>query len=152
MGKILLSCDTNSGNPRDCVEWAVAALCESLDSPTLRILAGLDGELNGFEVRDYMEKALKELGVDLLSGADAASVYARDLAREVIDSNESVSANLKTLSGLYTTYDLDDLRDFYFLHWAFVDLENGDDQHYWEGATKANIEDIVRKKCIQYVG
>ena len=67
-------------------------------------------------------------------------------------SNESVSANLKILSGLYTTYDLDDLRDFYFLHWAFVDLENGDDQHYWEGATKANIEDIVRKKCIQYVG
>ena len=104
MGKILLSCDTNSGNPRDCVEWAVAALCESLDCPTLRNLAGLDGELNGFEVRDYMEKALKELGVDLLSGADAASVYARYLAREVIDSNESVSANLKTLSGLYTTY------------------------------------------------
>lgn len=151
IGKVYRYCITSKGNPADCVKWAEAALCEDFDSPSLRMLAGLGEPLNFFEVKEYTEAALKELGIEIPSGAEAVSAYAKDIALDIINHPESIRLNLKKLFELCIAHDLqDDIYDFYLLYCAWGDCDYGESQHYWEGATKDNIESLVIKKCYEY--
>jgi hypothetical protein len=68
-GKVIWFCGTNDGKASDCVEWAENALGNGFDSMHLRILAGLEAPLNQFEVREYAEKALNDLSIELQHGA-----------------------------------------------------------------------------------
>jgi hypothetical protein len=77
LGKVFWFCGTNDGIAQDCVDWALQALCEGLDSPSLRILAGLEPLLNSFEVLGYTKKTLKELGINELVGVEAVLAYSR---------------------------------------------------------------------------
>ena len=152
IGKVFRYCSTNKGDPSDCVKWAEAALCEDFDTPSLRILAGLSDPLNFFEVKSYAEAALKELGIEIPSSTQSVSAYAKDIAHDIINSPISVRENLKKLFDLCIAHDYqDDIFDFYLLHCALNDFDYGDVQHYWEGATKDNIESIVIEKCNEYI-
>lgn len=52
---------------QDYVEWAVGALMEDFDSPSLGILATLDigGPVSQFEAREYFLKAVRELALPI---------------------------------------------------------------------------------------
>lgn len=53
-------------NVQDYVSWAVNALADGFDSPSLAILAGLDyGEISQTEAPDYFLKAVKELNLPI---------------------------------------------------------------------------------------
>jgi len=148
IGKVFRYCSTNMGDPSDCVKWAEAALCEDFDTPSLRILAGLNDPLNFFEVKSYAEAALKELGIQIPSASQAVSAYAKD----IIQNPETIRLNLKKLSDLCIEHEYqDDIYDFYLRHCALGDFDYGEVQYYWEGATKDNIESIVVKKCNEYI-
>jgi hypothetical protein len=43
------------------------------------------------------------------------------------------------------------LRDFYLLHHAWERLQTDEVQWYWPGATKDNIDDIIRDRAIEFV-
>ena len=63
-------------------EAAVSALDAGLDSPALRVLAGLsNAELD--EARELLETALMELGVPVPTARDAIMVLARIAASEI---------------------------------------------------------------------
>jgi len=51
--------------PEDYVEWAVQLLCEGFDSPSLRILAGLDLKFQRDEIEPYFTETCKELDIDI---------------------------------------------------------------------------------------
>ncbi|MEZ7955642.1 MAG: hypothetical protein QMC23_05380 [Rubritalea sp.] len=147
-GKVIMFCGTNRGDAKDCVNWAVDEMCNGEDSPSLRILAGLTPPLSSFEVRDYASKALRELGLSVIQGSDAITAYAHDLIKEIIDTPNSMSLNLRILCDMCIDEDhLDDINDFYTLRWAFDDLQDAEVQWYWEGATQSNIEEIVLNQC-----
>ena len=64
---------------------ACSALAEGPDSPSLRILAGLDGK-DHVEVRTYLEKVLHELeGEKLPTRDEAAWIIVRHLIDAIID-------------------------------------------------------------------
>lgn len=67
IGKVLLYCSSDTGDPADCVSWAQLALENGIDSSNLRILSGLDKPFNSFEVRDYTQRALHELNIEVPS-------------------------------------------------------------------------------------
>ncbi len=51
---------------RDCINWAVKALVDGFDSPSLLILAGLDYKLTPhMEISNYFLKAVKELNLPI---------------------------------------------------------------------------------------
>jgi len=152
LGKIFWICGTGCGDSKDCVDWATMALCSGADSPSLRILAGLDPQSNGFEIRDYTRKALEELGIKPLSGVESVLAYARDLAEEIVENSQKLRANLNTLYQLCHTNDyLAELHDFYLLDCAYTDFDHQDVQYYWQGATKENIEAIAIQACQDYI-
>jgi hypothetical protein len=62
---------------------AVAALQEGFDSPTLRVLAGSDGE-PGDELERLLRKALSELVISFPTPAEAGLSLARHVAAEVV--------------------------------------------------------------------
>lgn len=151
IGKVFRYCSTSKGEPSDCVKWAEAALNENFDSPSLRILAGLCDPLNFFEVKDYAEAALSELGIEIPCGSRVVSAYAKDIADDIINNPETIRLSLKKLFELCIAHDYqDDIYDFYLLHCAWGDFDHGEFQHYWDGATKENIESIVIEKCKEY--
>lgn len=151
IGKVFRYCGTSKGAPSDCVKWAQTALCEDFDTPSLRVLAGLSDPLNFFEVKEYTEAALKELGIEIPSGDKAVSAYAKDLARDIFNHPERIRLHLKKLYELCIAHDYqDDLYDFYLLQCAWDDFDYGEVQYYWEGATKDNIKNIVIEKCYEY--
>jgi len=152
VGKVLWFCGTDDGRASDCVEWAERALIEGLDSHNLRILAGLEAPLNHFEVREYAEKALKDLQIELRHGEPAVILYAKDLAAEIISSPEKLRKNLNQLFILCHSNDyISELYDFYLLECAYTDFDYSDVQWYWKGATKENIDSIVLEECRKFL-
>ncbi len=53
----------DSAKPEDYVEWAVERLCEGLDTPSLRILAGVNTRFDRDKIEPYFEKTCKELNI-----------------------------------------------------------------------------------------
>ncbi len=91
-------CGANRGDAQDCIQWAIDALCAGADSPTLRILAGLTPPLYSYEVREYATKALKEVGIEIPTGKDAVSAYARNLIEDIVVDPACMQDRLHILS------------------------------------------------------
>jgi hypothetical protein len=152
IGAMLLYCTTSKGNPSDCVEWAEVALCKNFDTPSLRILAGLNPPLNSFEVKSYSTAALKELGIDIPPASRAISIYAIELAQEIIQQPKTIRSNTKKLFQLCIDHDYrNDIYTFYLLYFALTDLDHKGIQYYWQDATEENIEAIIINNCHEYI-
>ncbi|HSG31547.1 MAG TPA: hypothetical protein VLB82_08385 [Thermodesulfobacteriota bacterium] len=152
IGKVLLFLSTDSGDPSDCISWAEEALHNGFDSPSLRILAGLDKPLNSFEVNEYTTRALHELNIKIPSESEAVDEYASELVLLIIDHPERMRDVLKLLSDLAISTEFqDNIFDYYLLNGAYEDLDIKDVQYYWEGANKKNIEQIVLDRCKSWI-
>jgi hypothetical protein len=68
------------------VRWAVGALVEGYDVPSLRVLAGLDltGWPNSFEAEALVEAALHELGIPEMDRGTRARLYVREISAAII--------------------------------------------------------------------
>src|SRR5262245_61005665 len=69
----------------DYTDWAGEMLVLGYDSPSLRILAGLDKFVSTFEAEDYFLKSVKELDLNLPDPDTAVRAYACEIARRVVD-------------------------------------------------------------------
>jgi hypothetical protein len=78
----------DNGEPlgRNAVQWAVDALADGHDAPSIRILAGLDltGWPNSFEAEALVEAALRELGVPETDRVSRALAYVREVAAAIV--------------------------------------------------------------------
>ncbi|MEM7065000.1 MAG: hypothetical protein AAF572_17805 [Cyanobacteria bacterium P01_B01_bin.77] len=151
-GNVILFCQSDFGHAVDCVDWALDALCAGEDSPSLRILAGLTPPFYSLEVRQYAIKALKELGIEIPAGEDVIASCARALIEDILIDPECMEERLSILHKLYICADYrEDLHDFDLLYWAFDDLQAGEVQYYWDGATRENIHEIVLDRCREWI-
>ena len=134
------------------VDWAVRLLTEGADTPSLRIMAGLRAPLDYLEITRLLDRTLDELGVPALARDEAVNAYAQDLVGELVRNQESMQAVLEELSQLCvaTSYS-STLLPFYLLHFARSDLATQTDQHYWEGADRSNIDQIVRDEAKRWL-
>ncbi|MGK7905612.1 MAG: hypothetical protein AB4040_00070 [Synechococcus sp.] len=62
---LLLHRSMGSAIPQHYILWAVECLGEGLDTPSLRILAGLNVQLESTEVEPYFQKTCQELNIEL---------------------------------------------------------------------------------------
>ena len=67
------------------VDWAVDALVGGWDSPSLRILAGLEKPPNEFEVDHFVARLAHELGIALPDRKGLTDQYALAIARDIVD-------------------------------------------------------------------
>lgn len=138
-------------NTDECIDWALELVELGCESHNLLILAGLSKPTNYFETIDYLEKSFKELSIVPKENEDAIISYCFFYINEM-----SKGLHLKRNLALIYKFCMDhgydkNVYDFYLLHWAWDDFMYGDDTHYWDGATKENIEDIVIKTSIDWI-
>jgi hypothetical protein len=128
----------------ESVEWALSLLDRGLDSRSLRILAGMTSPLNHFELSDLRDRVLDELSPPELNEADPVTSYVREIVGEALGNSRTLGEVFREVSELSIALGYpSELRSFYLLRFAWEDLQNGDVQWYWPGATRENIDDIM---------
>ena len=61
---LLLHRSLGAALPQDYIDWAVDQLASGVDTPNIRILAGLSAKLDTEEIESYFRKVCLELGID----------------------------------------------------------------------------------------
>jgi hypothetical protein len=67
---LMLNRSLGSAFPDQYVDWAVERLCDGSDTPSLRILAGLNPRCETAEIEEYFLKTCRELEIDCVKPAE----------------------------------------------------------------------------------
>lgn len=107
------------------VEWAARALEAGLDSPSLRILAGLEIRDHD-EVEDRVRHTMRELSITALEGRAVAMPIAMHFAREALQRRIDESTLVRRLHEVFGAFDA---RSDQATIWRSFD---DDQDRYWE--------------------
>lgn len=125
------------------IGWAVAALQQGADSPSLRTLAGIDPE--DLELESYLNAAAAELGRERPEPRDAHLAYALRIARAALDRHQPWRETIAELYVLYLRGNYDVRLDrFLYLEDDLELMECGEHPLHTVGLTLDNAEVIVR--------
>lgn len=121
------------------IDWAVEMLEYGYETENLMILAAISKPTNSFECKLYLQKALEELNLRTIEGADA-NIAVQWVLLNKIARGEKVRSNLILLTN-ELGYDVDEpISDFQLLSWAWTELEYDSHQYYID--TDVKLEDM----------
>ena len=136
----------------ECVDWAIGMLEEGHDSPSLRILSGLTPPFNHFEIAALRERVLADLSPPELSLEDPVRAYVRELVATAIAEDRPMVRAFQQIAQLAIQLEHPrDLQRFYNLYFAWEDLQRSEEQWYWDGADRSNIDGIMRKEAEAFI-
>ena len=137
---------------QECADWAIEMLMQGRDSAHLRMLAGMEGPHNHFELAALRDRVLGELGEEAPSRDEAVRLYAKERLRATMDGAADLLVEIEVVAQLYIGNDHQSaLQDFCLLHWAYDDLQTSAVQWYWPGADRSNILAIMKRKVEEFV-
>jgi len=132
----------------DYAEWAISQLERDVDSPSLRILAGLDAHDNRFETDMYFRRTLRELQIAEPAAETSVRAYACELCAGIVAGTLEPKDGLYRLYGTWVVsdsaaeYDIwNDLFDS--LEW----IEIGEPGHLYGGVNAGNFDEAVRTEA-----
>ena len=136
----------------DYVDWAGEMLVQGHDSPSLRILAGLQRLASTFEAEDYFLRSVRELGLSIPDPETAVRAYACEIARQIVDGRLTGREGVRELYRicLATEYDRD------YLIWLELDdaldsLLSGEYAYTYEAATLENFDEVARQEAEKFI-
>ena len=133
---------------QECVDWAISMLEQGRDGHHLTMLAGMSPPFNHFELADYRDRSLRELGITDITDSAAITTYAAERLRLALAGKADLASTLRTIKDLYVGADyLRDLRDFYLLYFAYTDLQESEFQWYWPDANRENITSLIHDRA-----
>ena len=138
---------------QEMVNWAAEAIVLGYDSPSLHVLAGLQGPLDELEVNRLFTKIAEEFEVIAVLEKDCIPFYIAPIIRKAVKGELAQKEVLEWLKELCWAENArshrefehfhKDLKDFYLLYEAQLELERFGAQWYWKGATPENIDQII---------
>jgi hypothetical protein len=145
--KILKEKAFNSDISETWVDWAIEMIRAGYESENLYELAGISRPYNQFELHDLTNKVLKDLKLDFSDNEIVIRNYVYFLTSNSINKPETYLKTLRELKNICTDLELDkEYMDFYLLYFAKEDLTESENQWYWNGADRTNIDSIIREK------
>ncbi len=137
---------------QECVDWATAMLVDGHDGETLVELAGMSPPYSHFELAPLRDRALCEIGAPDLGPDRAIEAYVAEVLQLMLAGEADIGDTLRDLKDLSVMHDhAHGLSDFYVLYHARDTLQDYTVQHYWDGATRENIDDIVWREAEAFV-
>lgn len=130
--------------PEVVVEWAVVALADGMDSPGLRMLAGLGEAPNGFEVSEILTKTLAELKIEREDPKSARRSYFKRVCELI--ASEEVDPKIGLLE-LHHIWEMEYEAEYAFVSKLSDDLVSlGIDGHplFNQAMTLENANDVIR--------
>jgi len=145
--KILKEKACNADIDESWTDWAIEMIQAGYEADSLYQLAGISKPVNQFELQDLTDKVLKDLQLDYSDKRKAIKNYAYFLAKSNLDNREKYYEVLKEFRGIYYELDMDsEFQDLVLLYWAKDDLIYDENQHYWDGANRINIDNIIKEQ------
>lgn len=147
-------------NSQTLVDWAISELIDGLDSPHLRILAGLSEPLDSLEVDRIFRYALKELDFQVPNLQVCRWQYVRFLVQKVLEADSFATFPTETfpMDILWELYDIEQslqscssLWHWSSIYYAWEGLLDGTSQYYLTGATHENILELTKLEAAQFL-
>lgn len=150
---LLLNRALQANCDQSCVDWALGMLDAGKDSPALRVLAGATHPYNHFELAQWRDEALRELGINPPPLKDAVRLYAYvRLGKALRAGDEDLVRALHELFDLCIKTDYDkSIFDFYLLDCAYGDLEATGITLHWPDASRENIMMTIKRTAKDFV-
>lgn len=150
--KILKEKACNADIDEDWAGWAIEMIEEGFENESLYQLAGISKPYNQFELHHLTNQVLKELNFDYSDKQKTLKNYAYYIIKVNIENTTKYTEVLKEFRDIYYELDMDrEYQDFAFLYWAKTDLIYSDYQHYWDGADRTNIDDIIKQQFVDWI-
>lgn len=141
----------NRGIDKTWVDWAVEMLVAGFETPNLIILAGESPPYNQFELQGLADKVLEELQLDHSDKDSIIKNYVCYLIDKTLDGQLEPYKTLMILKDVCIELDYEkSLYDFYCLFFAKDDLIHSENQWYWNGADRTNIDKIIHDYFVEW--
>jgi hypothetical protein len=138
---------------QEVVDWAISLLEVGKETRHVLLLAATAPPFNEFELARLRDLALEELGVEVASGDTSIISFACELLHDALVGERDMHSTLSLVKDLCVHREyLRELFDFYLLWNAADDLRTNEDQRYWGGATRENIDRVIRDRASAFVG
>lgn len=145
--KILKEKACNADIDESWKEWALEMMEVGYEKNSLYQLAGISKPFNQFELQDLTTKVLNDLQLDYSNKRITTISYVYFLVSSNFNNEDKYYVVLQELRDIYFELEMDsELQEFALLYWAKDDLLYDDYQHYWEGASKTNIDRIIKEQ------
>jgi hypothetical protein len=127
------------------IDWAIDMLMAGFNTKNLVILAGESEPFNQFQLQKLTDKVLDELHLDYSDKKLIIKNYVFYLIDKALKGEIENNEVLKILKDICIELDYENyLYDFYLLYFAKDDLSDSENQWYWNGATRNNIDKIIK--------
>lgn len=134
------------------IDWAVGMIEADFESDNLYILAGEIRPYNQFELQALTNKVLEDLNLNFSDKSKVIRDYVYFLVTKAVDNPSTYSKTLRELRDICIGLDLDkEYMDFYLLYYAKNDLADSENQWFWEGADKQNIDTIIKGEFEKFI-
>ncbi|HEY5969065.1 MAG TPA: hypothetical protein VIU35_13895 [Chitinophagaceae bacterium] len=134
------------------IDWAIEMMEAGFESENLYMLAGQTKPYNQFELQDLTTKVLKDLNLDYTDRDLTIKNYVYYLIKTGVNNPATYLNTLGILTDICRSLNYNkDYMDFYLLYYAKDELKGFDDQSYWNGANRNNIDIIIAEKFNDWI-
>jgi len=134
------------------IDWAYAMLLTGFETENLIILAGEIEPYNQFELRRLTDNIFDELNLTWEDEEQVYKNYASYLIKAALDGKIQIINVLDILKDVYIGMNYNPpYSDFYSLYYAYDDLKYSENQWYWPGATRENIDEIIKEYFVKWI-
>ncbi len=150
--RVLMKKSFNEDIDESWVEWALEMMEAGCESDNLYILAGITKPYNQFELQDLTDKVLADLNLETSDKFLTIRNYVYYILSTTINEPSKYLETLKEIKDICIGLDMEkEYMDFYLLYFAKDDLNESENQWYWDGADRNNIDEIIKEKIQNYI-
>lgn len=150
--RILMKKAFNEDIDESWVEWALEMMEAGYESDNLYILAGITKPYNQFELQELTNKVIADLNLDTNDKSLTIRNYVYYILTTTINKPNKYLFTLREVKDICIGLDMDsEYMDFYLLYFAKDDLNESENQWYWDGADRDNIDVIIKEKFQEYI-
>jgi hypothetical protein len=150
--KVLMKKAFNEDIDECWVEWALEMMEAGYESDNLYILAGISKPYNQFELQELTDKVIADL--NLLTSDKSLTIrnYIYYILSTTINEPSKYLSTLREVKDICIGLDMEkEYMDFYLLYFAKDNLNESENQWYWEGADRSNIDELIKEKFQEYI-
>jgi hypothetical protein len=150
--RILMKKTFNQDIDESWVEWALEMMQAGYESDNLYILAGITKPYNQFELQELTDKVIADLNLETRNKPLTIRNYVYYILSTTINEPSKYLSTLREVKDICIDLDMEkEYMDFYLLYFAKDDLNESENQWYWDGADRNNIDEIIRDKFQEYI-
>jgi hypothetical protein len=150
--RILMKKVINEDIDESWVEWALEMMEAGYESDNLYILAGITKPYNQFELQVLTDKVIADLNLETSDKSLTIRNYVYYILSTTINEPCKYLSTLREVKDICIDLDMEmEYMDFYLLYFAKDDLNDSENQWYWDGADRNNIDKIIKDKFQEYI-